>query len=74
MMEHMKNGLLVPCGDEKKMVDGIRLLITNQALRMRLGLNAVKTVKEKFSEDRMLDNLDAFFRETILRYFPDYGA
>jgi glycosyltransferase involved in cell wall biosynthesis len=74
MVEHMKNGVLVPCGDEKKLLEGIQLLIANQALRKRLGLNAIRTIEEKFSEDRMLDNLDAFFRETILTYIPDYRA
>jgi glycosyltransferase involved in cell wall biosynthesis len=65
MVGHLKNGFLVPCGDEKKLYDGIRSLLEDPNLRDRLGRNALKTVREKFSEDIMLDNLEAFFMETI---------
>jgi len=68
MVRHMTNGWLIPCGDEKKLHKGILSLLENPDLRDKLSRGALKTIKEKFSEDIMMSNLEAFFKETISRY------
>ena len=65
MVQHGVNGLMVPCGDEDRLYDSLLLLVTNPDLRETLQQNARKTIQEKFSEDIMLDKLEAFFRQTI---------
>jgi glycosyltransferase involved in cell wall biosynthesis len=65
MVKHMVNGLLVPCGDEDRLYDNLLLLVRNMNLRETLQQNARNTIQEKFSEDIMLDKLEAFFRQTI---------
>ena len=45
------NGLLVNVGDYKAWVQQIILLMNDINLRQRIGLNARKTLKERFSTD-----------------------
>lgn len=45
------NGLLVKVGDYKAWVQNVILLMNDINLRMRLGFNARKTLKERFSTD-----------------------
>jgi len=68
MVRHMCNGWLIPCGNEKKMYEGILSLLENPDLRDKLSRGALKTIKEKFSEDMMMFNLEAFFKEMINRH------
>jgi glycosyltransferase involved in cell wall biosynthesis len=65
MVENMKNGLIVPCGDVQKLHDGLVLLMEKPQLREDLRKNALRTVEAKFSEDIMVDKLETFFKETI---------
>jgi len=59
------NGLIVPCGDEEKLLENLLTLIQKPELRVALEQNARKTILEKFSEDIMLDDLESFFSQTI---------
>ena len=68
MINHRENGLLVPCDDEEKLFENVLELVQNQNLRKTLQFNARETIREKFSEDIMLDKLEAFFRQTIEQY------
>ena len=65
MVEHGVNGLLVPCGDEDRLHEDLLLLVNDMTLRETLQRNAYRTIQEKFSEDIMLDRLEAFFGQTI---------
>jgi len=68
MIRHRENGLLVPCGDEDRLFEKIKELLLDRDLSMTLQRNARQTIREKFSEDIMLDQLEAFFRQTIQQY------
>jgi len=65
MVKHMANGLMVPCGDEDALYESLLLLIQNTSLRETLQKNARLTIQDAFSEDIMLDKLEAFFRQAI---------
>ncbi len=68
MITHQVNGLLVPCDDEDKLFESVLELVQNPEMRKTLQRNARQTIREKFSEDIMLDKLEAFFRQTIRQY------
>jgi glycosyltransferase involved in cell wall biosynthesis len=68
MVTHMQNGMLVPNGNEEKLRDAVLLLLSKPDLMKRLSRNAVKTIEERFSEERMLDQLETFFMDTIRWY------
>jgi glycosyltransferase involved in cell wall biosynthesis len=68
LVEHMHNGFIVPCRDEKKLYDGLETLVQNDSLREQLGRNALKRIQERFSEDAMLDSLETLFEETIANH------
>jgi len=68
MIKHRFNGILIPCGDENELYQKLLELVQGPELRERLQHNAHRTVVDKFSEDIMLDHLEAFFRETLDSY------
>jgi len=65
LVEDGKNGLLIPSGDQKQLLQKILLLIENPDLRKRLSQNALATVKNAFSEDLMIDKLEQLFKKVI---------
>ena len=48
-IQHDFNGILVPPGSTRKLVESLCYLIENPAEAKRMGKNARKTVQEKFS-------------------------
>jgi glycosyltransferase involved in cell wall biosynthesis len=62
-IQHGINGLLVPVGDAKALSEALVVLISNQELRQQLGQKALKTVKERFSTDVVLEKLSSLYRE-----------
>jgi glycosyltransferase involved in cell wall biosynthesis len=65
MAKNKENALLIPCGDDEQLYDKIALLIEDRGLREVLGKNAMNTIKNGFSEDIMLENLEALFKNSI---------
>lgn len=65
MAKNEENALLIPCGDDAQLYDRIALLIEGPELREKLGQNAMNTIKNGFSEEIMLENLEALFRNSI---------
>ncbi len=59
------NGFLVPFDDEKSLVDKIQILLHDSDKREEFEKNAIETVKNKFTEDKMIDNVEKFFEENI---------
>lgn len=49
------NGFLVPIKSISSLKHKINLLLSNDDLRCKMGINALKTIKTKFSLDRMVD-------------------
>ena len=60
-----QNGFLVPFDDEKSLVDKIQILLHDSDKREEFEKNAIETVKNKFTEDKMIDNVEKFFEENI---------
>jgi glycosyltransferase involved in cell wall biosynthesis len=50
IVEHEKNGLLVPVKDPKALADAICRLINNPGLRSQMGQESRKLVEEEFAE------------------------
>lgn len=50
IVQHEKNGLLVPVRDPRALADAIRLLIENPDLRVKMGQAGRKLVEEEFAE------------------------
>ena len=68
MIRHRENGLLVPCKDDEMLYKNVLELLQDQNLRKILQHGARQTIREKFSEDIMLDQLEAFFHQTIQQH------
>lgn len=49
LIQHQRNGLLVPPGDDRVLADAITALSESEELRLRLGREALKTVEGKYS-------------------------
>lgn len=62
MVRHEYNALLVPCNDDKELLNGLIRLIESPHLRSRLEKNALKTIVNGFSEKIMLDQLERFYK------------
>jgi glycosyltransferase involved in cell wall biosynthesis len=55
IIEHNVNGVLVPYGDERKLLEAMRELLSNHERATQLGSEARKTVVEKYNIDRIVD-------------------
>jgi glycosyltransferase involved in cell wall biosynthesis len=60
-----KNGFLVPFNDKELLVDRIKTLLHNSEKKKEFEENAIETIKNKFTEDQMIENIENFFREHI---------
>jgi len=52
LIDHMKNGILVPCGDADALADAIIMLLGNKNLSDQIGAEAKKIIK-KFEPERI---------------------
>ncbi len=53
--------LLVEAKSPKKLASKIQFLVENKKLRKKLSQNALATMRDKFSENVMIDNLEKLF-------------
>jgi len=60
-----QNGFLVPVNDHIALAKKIALLLDNHQLREEIGKANQKTVQEKFSLKRMIDNHEEYFRRLL---------
>lgn len=58
-------GLVVPPRDVAKLRDALAALLGDEALRRRLGAAALAQARERYSETRMLDRMEAIFRGVV---------
>lgn len=65
LIENDVNGFLVPPGDYHTFAEKITTLINDKELSSKLGKNAFSTVKEKFSEDTMMDRIENLYDEIL---------
>jgi glycosyltransferase involved in cell wall biosynthesis len=67
IIEHDKNGWLVPLRDEKSLVVAMVNLARQPALRTRLAAHGKKRVASCFSADRYLTELQSFYHRSGLK-------
>lgn len=60
LIDHERNGLLVPLGNVSALADAIVRVCNDAVLRERLGAAAHATVLERFSAERMVADYEAF--------------
>lgn len=60
---HEENGLLFPAGDSRALADRIAQMADDPALRQKLAEAGRRTVLEGFTEERMMDEIEAFLLE-----------
>jgi len=59
------NGFLVPFNDENALVEKIKILLNDRNKKNEFEENAIKTIENNFTEDKMVDNIEQFFEETL---------
>jgi glycosyltransferase involved in cell wall biosynthesis len=65
MIEDGVSGVLVRPGDAAALADAIQALLEDPARRARLGAAARARVATAFSVERMVDEMDALYREVV---------
>jgi glycosyltransferase involved in cell wall biosynthesis len=58
-------GILVPAGDVDALAAALRTLLDDQSGREAMGRRARTFVRERFSIDRLLHDVDALYRELL---------
>ena len=59
------NGFLVTPGNSNQMADAIQRLIVNTDARKKMGMHARKLYEEKFTVQKMLENIELLYRGLI---------
>lgn len=62
IIEHGKNGLLVPIGDVESLASALTKLIKNPQRRQKMGKAAYQQVKENFNQQLISDKLSSIYR------------
>ena len=63
--DYEATGMLVPVGDAEGMADAIVALLTNEALRWRLGENAAKDARQRFDLQRQVDDYLTWYQKIL---------
>ena len=66
IVNNMKNGILYPSNHLEKFIEAVEILIEDRNFASKLGANARRTVEEKFSLDRMIQDYSTFYRKLAL--------
>ena len=61
------NGFLIPYGDTRRLAMAIGRLVTDEALRMRMGEESRRLIVKKFERERIVDSLEKKYDEIINR-------
>jgi glycosyltransferase involved in cell wall biosynthesis len=65
VVEHGKNGLLVPPNDPQALADALILLAGNSALRHRMGVAGHRLVIDKFSNEKILAAIEKAYADLL---------
>jgi len=68
IVEHGQTGWLVPPGDHDELIDALHTLLGDSTLRSRLAKRAVGEVHQRFSADRLINQFEVIYRQTIDRH------
>lgn len=63
IIDHQRNGWLVPFGDEQALVDALAFLAEQADVRRALAVAAGDDVAQRFTMERYINELKAFYRE-----------
>ncbi|EKS70705.1 MULTISPECIES: glycosyltransferase family 4 protein [Caballeronia] len=58
-----QDGLLVPAGDKAALIDALRRVMSDEALRAELGRKAAASVRQRYSSPAILRQWDAIFAQ-----------
>ncbi len=65
IVKHEHNGFLFRAGDIQSLVRDMNQVIEDHKLRLEMGVNALQTIQDKFTEDIMIDKLEGLINEYI---------
>ncbi len=65
IIKHKQTGILVKPGDPFELYQGIKLLLENALLREEIVNNAKQQIKERFSLDNMVGQVESVYKELI---------
>jgi glycosyltransferase involved in cell wall biosynthesis len=65
VIEDGGDGLLVKPGDVSELISAIRILKDNEDMRIQLSNAARKTIEDKYSKERMVDETLAVFSSVM---------
>jgi glycosyltransferase involved in cell wall biosynthesis len=68
LVEHGKNGLLVPPGDPDLLRESLERLIRDPDLRKNLGAAARRTIESGFDWRRIDEKYEELFRDVLSQY------
>lgn len=66
LIEHGKNGWIIPVGDEKALEEAIDRLLSDSDFAGKLGQQAYK-LQEKFAPERVNSQWEAYFASKLAR-------
>jgi glycosyltransferase involved in cell wall biosynthesis len=67
IIEHNHNGVLIPPRDVKALISACQLLAGDRGMRERLAQAAHRSALERFTSDRMLDEIEAIYERMQAR-------
>lgn len=67
VIEHERNGLLVPANDPEAMAAAITRIFDDESLRDRLRAAALDDVRRRFLRSRMAGRIETLYREALAR-------
>jgi GT2 family glycosyltransferase len=65
VVTHGETGLLVEREDERAFASALEEILQDDALRRRLGATAASHVRAEFALDRLVDDIDALYRQLL---------
>lgn len=65
VVEHRKNGILIPPDDENALRDALQELIHNPELRRELALQGQKVIQERFGLERMIEKTEEVLYQVV---------
>jgi glycosyltransferase involved in cell wall biosynthesis len=68
IVEHGQTGWFVPPGDHDELVAALGTLLSDSTLRSRLATRALEEVHQRFSADRLINQFEVLYRQTIDRH------
>ena len=67
VVTHERTGLLVPPAAAEPFADAVSRLLLDAGLRARLGTEGRRVAAEKFNDERMAADIEAWYREVLAR-------